>query len=207
VGNSIVVLRPGHALEHWMTDSLPGIVRQLSFAVNAPANVMSEANTMRLGGPGNQFAGFHQMEGNPHGFAHTSFSVPTSPISFVPTAVRDPLFFMLHANVDRLWAKWQWLNHRADSTDADAFAPANPNRVGHRLGDTMWPWNGDTSTPRPPTAPGGPFPTTVVTPVPGQTPKVEEVFDHLAVTGGDPLAYAYDDVPFELPPTVVAGGP
>jgi hypothetical protein len=32
------------------------------------------------------------------------------------------------------------------------------------------------------------------------------MLDHLAINGGDPLGYAYDDVPFELPPTVVAGG-
>lgn len=207
VGGNIVVFRPGHALEHWITDGLPGIVRQLLFALNAPANVMSEASTIALGGAGDLFSGFHTMEGNPHGFAHTSFRFPTSPISQIPTAVRDPLFFMLHANVDRLWAKWQWLKHRADPALAAGFAPANPNRIGHHLGDTMWPWNRDTNPPRPSTAPGGHFPNTAVTPAPGPTPKVEQVFDHLAVKGGDPLACAYDDVPFELPPTVVAGGP
>jgi tyrosinase len=207
VSGNIVVFKPGHALEHWITDGLPGIVRELLFGLNAPANVINEGSTFALGGPANNFAGFHQMELNPHGSAHTSFSVPTSPISFIPTAVRDPLFFMLHANVDRLWAKWQWVNHRADSTDPAAFAPANPNRIGHRLPDTMWPWNHDTASPRPNTAPGGPFPDSVVTPAPGRTPKVESVFDHLAVKGGDPLGCGYDDVPFELPPTVVAGGP
>ena len=61
--------------------------------------------------------------------------------------------------------------------------------------------------PRPSTAPGGPFPPTAATPAPGQTPKVGDMLDHLAIIGGDPLGYAYDDVPFELPPTVVAGGP
>jgi tyrosinase len=206
VGGSIVAFRPGHALQHWITDGLPGIVRQLLFALNAPANVMSEASTIALGGAGDLFAGFHAMEGNPHGLAHTSFRFPTSPISRIPTAVRDPLFFMLHANVDRLWAKWQWLKHRSDPALAAAFAPANPNRIGHHLGDTMWPWNRDTHPPRPSTAPGGHFPNTAVTPAPGPTPMVEQVFDPLAVKGGDPLGYAYDDVPFELPPTVVAGG-
>jgi hypothetical protein len=143
------------------------------------------------------------MEGDPHGFAHTSFR---GPISSVPTAVRDPLFFMLHANVDRLWAKWQWVKRRANPADAAAYAPPSPNRIGHHLVDTMWPWNGVTGNPRPPTAPGGPFPPTAVTPLPGQTPTVEAMFDHLGVTNGTPLGYAYDDVPFELPPAVVAGG-
>jgi tyrosinase len=207
VAGNIVVFSPGHALEHWITDGLPGIVREPLFDLSAPANVIDEAATFGLGDPGATFGAFDQMEINPHGSAHTSFNFPTSPISSVPTAVRDPLFFMLHANVDRLWAKWQWVNRRADATDPAAFAPANPNRIGHRLPDTMWPWNGITGNPRPPTAPGGPFPDSEVTPAPGRTPKVESVFDHLAVIGGDPLGYGYDDVPFELPATVVAGGP
>jgi hypothetical protein len=35
---------------------------------------------------------------------------------------------------------------------------------------------------------------------------VEAMMDHLAISGGEALGYAYDDVPFQLPPTVVAGG-
>ena len=50
------------------------------------------------------------MEFNPHGSAHTSFILGF--INDVGTAARDPLFFMLHANVDRLWAKWQWIHKR-----------------------------------------------------------------------------------------------
>ena len=61
------------------------------------------------------------MEIDPHGSAHTSFD---GPINLVPTAVRDPLFFMLHANVDRLWAKWQWVFHRANPTDASRLRAA-----------------------------------------------------------------------------------
>jgi tyrosinase len=202
--NDAVVFRPGHSLEHWVTDGQSGITRGLRFALNAPANVINEFQTFALGGAGNTFAGFQRMQGNPHGSAHVSFR---GPVNFPPTAVRDPLFFMLHANVDRLWAKWQWVNHRADANMPEAFAQPSPNRIGHHLGDTMWPWNGITGNPRPPTAPGGPFPPTAVTPVPGATPKVKDMFDHLAVIAGDPLGCAYDDVPFELSPTMVAGGP
>src|ERR1700730_6181747 len=202
-----VSFRPGHALEQWTTDQELGITRNADFDLNGPADVISEKATMRLGTNFTRFAtGGRGMEINPHGSAHVSFS-EASPIHFIGTAVRDPLFFMLHANVDRLWAKWQWLNHHTSAADANAFAPTAPNNIGHHLGDTMWPWNGVTDRPRPPTAPGGPFPLTVVTPAPGTTPKVMDMFDHLAVGGGDSLGYAFDDVPFELPPTVVAGGP
>jgi len=200
------VFRPGHALEHWFTDGQLGIIRGLDFRLDGPAKVMNEFDTMALGTPGDVFSGFHRMEDDPHGNAHTSFS-QISPIAHVPTAVRDPLFFMLHANVDRLWAKWQWVKHRENSTNPAAYAPPSPPRIGHNLGDTMWPWNGITGKPRPPTAPGGPFPATVVTPLPGQTPKVQDMFDHLGVVGANSLGYAYDDVPFELQPMVVAAGP
>ncbi|MEA2760381.1 MAG: tyrosinase [Methylobacteriaceae bacterium] len=198
-----VVFRPGHALEHWVTDGQPGLTRELDFDVNSPANVISEADTFGLGGSGSAYASFMAMEGDPHGTAHTSFG---GPISRIGTAVRDPLFFMLHANVDRLWAKWQWFKHRQNPQDSKAFAPANPNKIGHHLADTMWPWNGITGNTRPPVAPGGPFPPTPVTSAPGPTPKVEDMFDMLGVRGGPPLACAYDDVPFELPPALVAGG-
>jgi tyrosinase len=113
---------------------------------------------------------------------------------------------MLHANIDRLWAKWQWIKHSESSADPNAYQPPPNGRIGHHLGDTMWPCNGVTTPPRPATAPGGPFPTVATTPAPSRTPKVENMLDYLALGGGDPLGFAYDDVPFDLPPTVVAGG-
>lgn len=150
--NDRVVFKPGHALEHWRTDNNSGITRGLRFSPNGPANVISEAATIALGGARGVYSRFRGMEGNPHGSAHVSFE---GPINYPPTAVKDPLFFMLHANIDRLWAKWQWIKHRESSTDPDAYQPPPNGRIGHHLGDTMWPWNGDTTSPRPPTAPGG----------------------------------------------------
>jgi tyrosinase len=201
--NDRVLFKPGHALEHWRTDNDSGITRGLRFAVNAPANVISETQTIGLGGQTGIYSTFRGMEGNPHGSAHVSF---IGPINAPSTAVKDPLFFMLHANIDRLWAKWQWIKHRENSTDPNAYQPPPNGRIGHNLGDTMWPWNGDMTSPRPTTAPGGPFPNTASTPAPGPTPKVENMLDYQAVIGGDLLGFGYDDVPFDLPPTVVAGG-
>src|SRR4029079_95004 len=126
------------------------------------------------------------MEGDPHGLAHTSFG---GFLSSIPTAARDPLFFLLHANVDRLWAKWQWLNRLTDAGNPDAFAAAVPNRIGHRLGDTMWPWNGVTTNPRPGAAPGGGLAASSMTTAPGPTPKVADMIDHQAVGGGPPLGF------------------
>jgi tyrosinase len=133
------------------------------------------------------------MEGDPHGQAHVSF---TGFISSIPTAARDPLFFMLHCNVDRLWAKWQWLFQRHDPAVAASYRQGN--RVGHRLADTMWPWNQVTTPPRPPTAPGGTFAASPSTPLPGATPTVQQMLDYQGKLVGTALGFDYDDVPFEL---------
>jgi tyrosinase len=196
--NGRAVFRPGHPLENWRTDSDSGITRALRFPINGPANVSDETTTINLG---SVYSDFRELEGDPHGAAHVSF---TGPINKPRTAVKDPLFFMLHANVDRLWAKWQWLRHHTRADDPDAYEAPPDNRIGHHLNDSMWPWNGDTNPPRPRTAPGGPFPPTDVTPRPGKTPLVKDMLDYLAVNGGDQLGFSYDDVPFELPATAVA---
>ena len=189
----------GHPFESWRTDGQLGIDRTPSFAANAaPAGLRTETQTIALGGaaPNATYGSFETMEFNPHGSAHTSFVLGF--INDVGTAARDPLFFMLHANVDRLWAKWQWIHKRTDPAKARSFAAASPNRPGHRLGDTMWPWNGTTSPPRPATAPGGTFPASASTAAPGLKPKVRSMIDYQAVGGGPSLGFAYDDVPFEL---------
>lgn len=204
-GSNIVKFRSGHPLQTWVTNGHPGIVRDPLFAVGKAPTLLNEAQTFALEGGARSYGNFARMEVHPHGDAHTSFSNVISPISFVPTAVRDPLFFMLHANVDRLWAKWQWLRHRADVADRAAFAPSRSNRVGHRLGDTMWPWNRVVTPPRPSTAPGGRFSASGLTPAPGPTPTVGSMLDYLAVMGGDQLGFAYDEVPFEIPPVAATG--
>jgi tyrosinase len=189
----------GHPFGTWRTDGELGINRTPSFSAGtAPVGLFNEAQTIALGGvaPTASYARFDSVEGNPHGLAHTSFSLGF--IRSKQTAARDPLFFMLHANVDRLWAKWQWFHKRTSPTDARAFATAAPNRIGHRLADTMWPWNGVTGAPRPPTAPGGALAASPSTPAPGGTPRVRDMIDFQAVAGGNPLGFAYDDVPFEV---------
>jgi tyrosinase len=64
----------------------------------------------------------------------------------------DPIFWLHHANVDRVWAQWQafQLRNQAGSQPSD-FWPA-PNETspldgrlapqGHKLNDEMWPWVG-----------------------------------------------------------------
>ena len=208
-GPSVVQFSPTNPLQFWVTDGVPGIDRRPLFRTQTePArhprfgSVSTEAQTVALGGNGDLYSLFRRMEGNPHALAHVSF---TGSISDIPTAARDPLFFMLHANVDRLWAKWQWAKRRFDPSAAATFSPpdgtsTNPGepRIGHRLDDTMWPWNGVTTDPRPNTAPGGTMATSPMTKAPGPRPTVRSTIDYQGVRDrANRLAFDYDDVPFE----------
>ncbi|MBW4684084.1 MAG: tyrosinase family protein [Komarekiella atlantica HA4396-MV6] len=60
----------------------------------------------------------------------------------VPSSPNDPVFFLHHANVDRLWAEWQNNGHAGR-----AFYPQANQPYGHNLKDRMWPWDGGQSTP------------------------------------------------------------
>ena len=80
------------------------------------------------------YNGFRGVEG-PHGSAHGWVG---GDMGSVPTAPRDPTFFLLHCNVDRLWA--EWVNaHRADP----GFQPYTPisgaPNPRWNLTSTMWP--------------------------------------------------------------------
>ena len=161
-----VRFNPSNPLSLFATDGQIGIVRrpafdtQLAPAGNVLGPVIGEQPVILFAQP---YARLRPpLENNPHGRAHTSFDVGF--IREIGNAVRDPLFFLLHANVDRLWAKWQWFNARFDPASQDAYffrsaaGTAGAERIGHNAPDTMWPWNDVRTDPRPSTAPRTPFP-------------------------------------------------
>lgn len=203
-GNNPVIFSPGHPLLFWQTDGTPGIVRNPQFnTAGAPPAPLSQASVLALGLPGPNFANFRRMEApippstrDGHGSAHTSF---TGPIRSIGSAARDPLFFLLHCNVDRLWALWQRQNGLFDSATAAAFetpAPPATNRAGHNLADTMWPWNGVTVPPRPPFTVGGTMAPSPCVARPGNQPRVRDCFDYQgSVNVNNSLGYSYDDIP------------
>jgi hypothetical protein len=82
-------------------------------------------------------------------------------------------FFLLHANVDRLWAKWQRQFGRFDAAQAACtIASGEPGRP--QPGRPMWPWNGITGGTRPPTAPGGALAASPSATAPGPQPRVRD---------------------------------
>ncbi|TCK22796.1 tyrosinase family protein [Pseudonocardia endophytica] len=215
-----VVFDPNNLLSNWQTDGEPGIWREPQFAADQPAFVSGEATTLALGGPApgaffdnggvttqqaDTLRGFRRMEGDPHGAAHSSFD---GWLSATNTAPRDPMFFLLHSNVDRLWARWQRLNDRFDGTQIRTYffrgtARSNPaTQIGHNLLDTMWPWNGITQAQdpsRPPNAPRGAFVPVPAAAWPAQAakPTVGDMIDyHGLLSPGSDMNFGYDDVPY-----------
>jgi tyrosinase len=235
VSNSLgtVTFSATNLLGFWVTEQKPGIQRSPTFDVKTqsahsidqfgvPHVVASDAQTLALGGmPPNAFfdrgprepahpeagpaaGSFRAMEGDPHGRAHSSFQ---GYIHDVPTAPRDPLFFLLHCNVDRIWALWQWFNSRFDGTKADTYfyrgtaGGAGATLKGHNLHDTMWPWDGDTHPPRPTNAPRTPFRAAPAAPGPGTMPTVGDMIDYQGfLNQGTYLGYGYDELPFGIAP-------
>jgi len=179
-------------LRNWAIGGVTGVIRILSFnSTTSGAPVESETGTLALGA---DFDSFSFMENDPHDFAHNSIS--TGPLRSQATATQDPLFFLLHSNIDRLWAKWQWLRNRFNASDSNSYSPGTGARIGDFVTDTMWPWNGATAPPRPPTAPGGPLPQLAFPSKPPPVPTIADVIDYIGRTQGNSNNFDYDDVPF-----------
>jgi tyrosinase len=59
---------------------------------------------------------------------------------FWSTSPNDPIFFLHHCNIDRLWAEWQ------QQHPTDGYVPNIGGPQGHNIDDAMEPWKG-TATP------------------------------------------------------------
>ena len=183
-------------LRDWIAAATPGIERGRGVGPDTVPNLRTEQETLDLGGPpAAEFAEFARLQGNPHGRAHMAHQ--RGAITNIATAPQDPLFFLLHCNVDRLWAKWQYEYRRQDPVVGSAFAPSSTT-PGHRINDRLWPWAGPLRPPRPTTAPGGGLAASSMTNAPGVSPRVLDTIDYLGTLSDADLGFAYDDVPFRL---------
>ena len=52
----------------------------------------------------------NHLETGPHNHIHVSVGGPGGTMSQIPTAPADPIFWMHHAQVDRVWSQWQAAN-------------------------------------------------------------------------------------------------
>lgn len=123
----------------------PGIVRNLSPNTTPPAN--SDSTVLA---PGDFDSFWFGLEQSPnHNDAH-GYIGGGGNINFINFAAQDPFFFLLHANVDRLWAQWQRQQlSRRDPTDAYDLDQGDGNITADQE-----PWNGTGFVPIDPYLPG-----------------------------------------------------
>ncbi len=214
-GGTTPIFTVGNPLALWRVDGLTGIVRQPEFGQNeAPPGVISEFATLAFT---TQYQLFNStVETGPHARAHGASG---GWMAAIPTAVRDPLFFLLHTNVDRLWAKWQWVEGRLDPESISSFSPQGsfPSEalavahIGHYQQDRMWPWNlvtGSGSTAlsdRPTSIPGGQLEVAYgFEAAPPASPAIYDMIDYQSIRSNTGVAqlnrgmgFAYDDTPFQ----------
>jgi tyrosinase len=212
--NGRVQFSDGNPLVNWVGQgTTASVLRGPGVKPDTVIDVRRELECLTLSsGPTANFRSFSDpLEVNPHGAAHGSHAGDAEPgwIGDPTTSQMDPLFYLLHNNVDRLWAKWQWLHSLAGARLDDPAAPASYSTAtnlpfGHNRNDTMWPWDGLSRTgtnfgrfgPGPPIGPGGGLAASKMTTAPGPAPTVAAMIDYFGRHGGQPLAFAYDDVPF-----------
>lgn len=110
----------------------------------------------------------------------------------------DPLFYLLHSQIDREWAAWQQAHNRHGVVMGGVLtfpapahydnnnnwntpgnvADANFRQKGSFLNDGLWPWDGTTDGPagtpetRPPNQAGGPLDTSPAANIPASTPLI-----------------------------------
>lgn len=141
-----------------------------------------------------------KLHGDVHGWMGRSMLLWSSP--------NDPIFFMHHANIDRIWAKWQeqqkeewsqqnpgqeymYETHYLPSTDAAGH--------GHNLSNPMWPWDNGASQP-------ARYDATVEIDVPGQnlSPAVRLEVNKFAFAGRAlPLDIIFPNEPERHPADVL----
>ena len=220
----LVKFSSGNHLSKWQIKEKNGIPRAVRFdPIHEPANgaifysrgrridfqVLSEEDTLALGGGitnpadaefGDDGNGFSGMEGTPHGAAHVSFN---GYISDVPVAPQDPLFFFLHCNVDRLWARWQLTFDRDNSNEIKTYPYQNAGDAGpwKIINSKQWPWVDGVSVPgslRPPGTRMENFTkSTTGLNFPNNVPAIKDSIDPFANRATSHfLGFAYDDIPF-----------
>ena len=99
-------------------------------------------------------SGFNQvLETGPHNFSHVYIGGLNGDMSFVDRATEDPFFFMLHGNVDRLWAQWQ--RNTASLTRLDPATVYGGHSANINITTNMRPWDGTGPAIQPWTIPDG----------------------------------------------------
>jgi Common central domain of tyrosinase/Bacterial Ig domain len=129
----------------------PAVTRDLGG--NASAPTPTSATDAAVLGNGT-FPLLHPfIEGTPHNYSHVYIGGSSGDMSFIPTAAQDPFFFLLHTNVDRLWAQWQRAPSSLPRLDPATTYGSETSNVN--ITTAMQPWDGTGTVIQPWTVAGG----------------------------------------------------
>jgi tyrosinase len=197
-----VPFSPGPALARWIDPLLGSLNRD---PTDAPADGLVDGSIP------SQFNESYvifraQLESQFHSGVHRKVG------GWLATAASpaDPVFFLLHANVDRVWAHWQAGHDRFNSLDEQSYSAqgrfpgSGPDAGVYALGvygqDVMWPWGYSRGS-----ATNLSNWPDVDHPMPGNDQRSARIplitpggqVDYLDVNGqGVGLGYCYDDINF-----------
>ncbi|KAK9761323.1 hypothetical protein K7432_013859, partial [Basidiobolus ranarum] len=83
------------------------------------------------------YATLHRnIESPPHGVVHVGIGGDQGDMAFA-TSTNDPLFWLHHAFIDKIWADWQ----RSNPTKSSDYGGNGPRNTKAALGDIMIPFN------------------------------------------------------------------
>jgi tyrosinase len=87
---------------------------------------------------------YSAIESNPHNLGHTDIGGQSTLgqyglMSIVPTAALDPIFYLHHCNIDRLWAAWNKTSQNPTSPDwLDSLNPRKPFAMPMNAAGDKW---------------------------------------------------------------------
>lgn len=208
-GGFLVDFSPTNPLDGWrMNDVNGGLVRRFdgTLGTSIPEGRLTAifSNTFN--------AQYRSINGNLEDLYHNGPHCDIGGWLCSAASPRDPLFYLLHANVDRAWAHWQAQFNRFDPTDSSAYSEQGSFdnasglfllRKGSYVQDAMWPWTssgGDQGTVEPMDdwpALSYPMPTVPGAEGPQLPPRPYDMIDYLDIAGqGVAHGACYDDVDF-----------
>jgi len=120
-------LRRNPRLDPNLNNGTPGSFGRITTAVDEVADAVDNDDTYQT---------FRPAIETPHGRIHVWVGGHMNPMS----SPNDPVFFLHHANLDRIWAEWQ-----RDHPGPENYAPHTGGDYGHNIDDYMWPWDGGQS--------------------------------------------------------------
>lgn len=131
--------------------SPPAVSRNLGGYPGYPTPTSATDATVLSNGLYPGFRSF--LEGTPHNYSHVYVGGNGGNMTSIPTAAEDPIFFMLHANVDRLWAQWQ--RNTASLSRLDTATAYDADSGNANITTNMRPWDGTGTLIQPWTIGGG----------------------------------------------------